>query len=304
MASYNPVIKNGAGGAIFYLGLPSATISGAMQPAPTLAAGDVKVSLDGGALNNLTTLPVVTPAAGKLVKVTLSQAETNADNIAIVFADQTSPAEWCDTVVTIQTVAANFDSLSARVPAALVGGKMDSNVGTFTAGAITAAAFTAGAIDANAIATDAIGAAELAASAVTEIQTGLATAAAIAAVQADTDDIQVRVAAVQADTDDIQARLPAALVGGKIDANVGTVTPGTIPTAVQNATELLDQAAGVEAGLTVRQALRLVAAVLFGRASGMATTTAVFRDTPNTKARVTATVDTDGNRSAVTLDPS
>ena len=46
-------------------------------------------------------------------------------------------------------------------------------------GGITTGSFAAGAINAAAIATDAIGAAELAADAVTEIQSGLATAAAL-----------------------------------------------------------------------------------------------------------------------------
>jgi hypothetical protein len=58
--------------------------------------------------------------------------------------------------------------------------------------------------DAMDLVADAVDAAALAASAVTEIQAGLATAAAVASVQADTDDIQ--------------SRLPAALVSGKIDA--------------------------------------------------------------------------------------
>lgn len=54
------------------------------------------------------------------------------------------------------------------------------------------------------IATDAVNANALAANAVTEIQSGLAT--------------QSSVDAVQADTNDIQTRLPAALVGGKMDS--------------------------------------------------------------------------------------
>lgn len=37
--------------------------------------------------------------------------------------------------------------------------------------------------------------------------------------------------AIQADTDDIQTRLPAALVGGRIDSNVGAVTAGAIAAA-------------------------------------------------------------------------
>lgn len=105
--------------------------------------------------------------------------------------------------------------------AAIANGAIDA--ATFAAGAIDAAAiadgaidaatFAAGAINAAAIAADAIGASELAADAVTEIQAGLATAAALATVQADTDNIQTR--------------LPAALVGGRMDANVSAINGAT-----------------------------------------------------------------------------
>jgi hypothetical protein len=61
-------------------------------------------------------------------------------------------------------------------------------------------------------------------------------------------------------------------------------------------------AATVEGSTTLVQTLRLLNAALGGKASGLATTTAVYRDIGDTKARITATVDADGNRSAVTLD--
>ena len=66
---------------------------------------------------------------------------------------------------------------------------------------------------------------------------------------------------------------------------------------------LLDLVNGIETSLTLRQAARVALAALAGKASGMATTTAVFRNAQaDTKNRITATVDADGNRSAVTLD--
>lgn len=65
-------------------------------------------------------------------------------------------------------------------------------------------------------------------------------------------------------------------------------------------TTVLDDA--VETSLTVRQAMRLFAAALLGKASGLATTTATFRDTNDTKNRIVATVDASGNRTAVTYD--
>lgn len=139
MPSYNPVIKNGVGGAIFYVCLPSMATPGTMQINPTLAVGDVKISLDGGAQANLTTLPVVTPAGSKQVKVTLSQAETNADNLLILFVDQTATKEWADTSVSIQT-AGNTVNLDYTVPAI--------GRGTVTSGAsatsIPTSAFTPG----------------------------------------------------------------------------------------------------------------------------------------------------------------
>lgn len=64
--------------------------------------------------------------------------------------------------------------------------------------------------------------------------------------------------------------------------------------------DILDEA--VEGSRTVRQYLRGMAAALLAKLSGAATTTVSIRDVDDTKARVTATVDADGNRTAVTLD--
>lgn len=70
---------------------------------PTLAAGDVKVSKDGGALANLNTLPSVSPASSVLVTLLLSATEMTADMVSVVFIDQTSPKEWSDLVISIPT---------------------------------------------------------------------------------------------------------------------------------------------------------------------------------------------------------
>lgn len=77
--------------------------------------------------------------------------------------------------------------------------------------------------------------------------------------------------------------------------------------AIADAT--LDRAAGVETGLTFRQAMRLIAAACSGLASGLAGTPAIYKSADiaggvvqGTKSRITATVDADGNRSAITVD--
>lgn len=60
----------------------------------------------------------------------------------------------------------------------------------------------------------------------------------------------------------------------------------------------------IENSLTVTQVLRLILAASAGKLSGAATTSVAIRDTADSKDRISATVDADGNRSAVTLDAS
>lgn len=62
---------------------------------------------------------------------------------------------------------------------------------------------------------------------------------------------------------------------------------------------MLDRANGIETGWTLRKAMRLITAVLAGKSSNGGTT---YRNVTDTKPRVTATLDGDGNRTAVTLD--
>lgn len=201
MTSYVPPIKNGAGGWIGYVSLAPRTANGQWQSNPTLASGDVKISIDGGSLTNLTTLPAVTPASSKLVKITLSQAETNGDNLTIIFSDA-SGAEWCDLTINLQTVARQIDDLaypatSGRSITVDASGNANANLvniagsavststaqlgvnvvqagaTTWSSGAITAASIASNAITAAKVATDAIGAAQLAADAVAEIADGV-----------------------------------------------------------------------------------------------------------------------------------
>jgi len=198
MADYPPK-KNAT--FVFYVSLISQANTKIAQANPTLAAGDVKVATDDAAPSNLATLPVVDADFTKRVKVSMSAAEMNGDNVTIIFNDAAG-AEWCDLTVNIQTVARQildlaFPNVSARGIDVDASGGVE--VGSFQAGAITAAAFGAGAIDnaafnvtetltanpaaggivaasfgagaidAAAIATDAIGAVELAAGAANKI---------------------------------------------------------------------------------------------------------------------------------------
>ena len=98
---YNPPNKNEA--FVFYVSLADASVPGSFKSNPTIAAGDFKVDIDGAGLNNLATLPSVSPASSIWVAITLSASEMNGDNIKVQAIDQTSPKEWNDFAVCIVT---------------------------------------------------------------------------------------------------------------------------------------------------------------------------------------------------------
>lgn len=60
----------------------------------------------------------------------------------------------------------------------------------------------------------------------------------------------------------------------------------------------------IEGTITFRQALRIFLSVLAGKSTGGGTVNLTFRDNADSKARITATVDANGNRTAMTLDGS
>lgn len=172
-------------------------------------------------------------------------------------------------------------------------------------GAITAASIATGAVDADALAADAVteiwagstfpSSSTIAGAVWNEDATGHQTQGTFGQVigdsGADTDSIwslantnldttissrasAASVAAVQTDVDDIQARLPAALVGGRIDASVGAMAAGVV-TAAAVATNAIDADAlaadavtEIWAGSTVPSAATIAGAVWNEDATG------------------------------------
>ena len=98
---------------IFYGSLVSQADTKLFKSAPTLAAGDFKVSIDGGAFANLATLPTNTPGTFS-VKFSMSAAEMTGDNILVVASDAAG-AEWCDQCWNIQTSARGIADLAFPV---------------------------------------------------------------------------------------------------------------------------------------------------------------------------------------------
>lgn len=109
MPSYFPPIKNSE--YIFYIGLINQTGDVDLVDTPTIAAGDFQVSTDGGALANLGTLPVVTPASTEMVKVTLSASEMNGDNVTFLGIDAAGD-QWNDVLINIHPTV---DTYQAKV---------------------------------------------------------------------------------------------------------------------------------------------------------------------------------------------
>lgn len=83
---------------------------------------------------------------------------------------------------------------------------------------------------------------------------------------------------------------------------VGSIAPAVNLEAASFSTYLLDEE-DVESGLTLRQALRLIAAATAGKVSGAGTSTITIRNAYADGAdRIIATVDSSGNRTAITYD--
>lgn len=128
------------------------------------------------------------------------------------------------------------------------------------------------------------------------------------------DFLDTEIAAIKAKTDNlpsdpadqsliIAATDALATLIGDLPTNAELATAlDPLPTAAENAAALMDLANGIETGLTPRQAMRLMVAALAGKLSGAATTTITIRNVGDSKDRITATVDADGNRTAVTTD--
>jgi hypothetical protein len=89
---------------------------------------------------------------------------------------------------------------------------------------------------------------------------------------------------------------------GQVSTRASQTSVDDVPTAAENAAGLLDLVDSIDTGLTLRKLLRGVSASLVGKLSGGGSTTITFRNYADTKNVLVATVDGDGNRSAITYD--
>lgn len=181
------------------------------------------------------------------------------------------------------------------------------------AGALTAAAISARLSEAALSGSGAVSQADLAV--ITQGEAALSGSGAVTATALAVSGATTTLTGSGAVTASLSAVIPAeaALSGsGTVASSTNLTGVGRLEAEILPYTELSPQALAesildqndVESGaLTVREALRLVAASVAGKVSGAETTTITFRNAvADDKNRIVATVDSNGNRTSITYD--
>lgn len=184
----------------------------------------------------------------------------------------------------VAAIETDTQDLQARVPAALVSGRIDASVGAMAAGVVTAAAVGTGAIDADALASDAV----------TEIQAGLATSSEVAAVGS---AVLTRAApgdAMDLVADAVDAAALAASAVSEIQSGLATSAEVVAVPAAVGALE--------KDGLTLLEHQGLQSGMLAGKVTGGPGHIFV-RDVGDTRNVAEIVADENGNRSVSVVTP-
>lgn len=197
--------------------LPSQTGASAASGTVNLASGGISADNEGvgellvvfSAAFVVRGAGIITGSANSTDRVTLNYGTaldftpTNGDTYARLALPGVAGMDAATLRAALGMASANMDTqlsgiqsdtndIQSRLPSALVSGRMDASVGAMASGVVTAAAVATNAIDADALASDAVA----------EIQSGLATASALATVAGYVD---TEVAAIKAKTDNLPA---------------------------------------------------------------------------------------------------
>ena len=222
-------------------------------------------------------------AAGLGLSRVDAAVSTRATQASVDTIDDFLDTEVAAILAAVDTEVAGIKAKTDNLPAspAAVGSAM-----TLAADAITSATIAAGAITSS----EAPALANLDAA----VSTRLATAGYTAPANSDITAIKAKTDNLPADPAD-ESLLEAAIATRAASGDAMTLTSAAVDA-------ILDEA--VEGTMTFRQAIRVVLAVLAGKASGAPTGPLVYRDVNDTKNRVSGAVDTYGNRTSVTIDVS
>jgi hypothetical protein len=300
------------------------TIDGGTQAAATNAPvhegnGQWSLSLTAAEMTGKIVGVLFTHADAIPVNVTLSTVQVDPDdatdlgltNLDATVSSRASQAslDTVDNFVDTEITTLISGQATILSTAAAIQAKTD-NLPASPAAVGSAMTLAPGSVTATAIATDAIDADALSADAVAAIQAGLSTldaasaatavwAAGTRTLTAGTNIVLAKGTGVTGftDLDAAGIRTAVGLASNDLDTQLGT-----LPTAAEIVTAI--GAMTVEGAITLLMSARGWNAVLLGKANGLDTSTANYRDLADTKNRVVATVDADGNRSAVTRDLS
>lgn len=216
----------------------------------------------------------------------LKSADTGATAVARTGADSD----------TLETLSDQIDTVSGYIDTEVAAIKAKTDLIPASPAAIGSAMTLTAAYDAAKTAAAAGAQMDLVnapnATAVTAIQSGLATGSAVSTVDTVVDAIKIvtdaLVTALELDGTVYrftENALEEAPTGGGTPITVNDIFTGTI-----------------EGSINLQEALMLMLAFVAGEATGGGTTTVNFRNQADTKNRISYTVDEDGNRTAVTLD--
>lgn len=291
---------------VYYV-LPFGAIAGATAP----TAVEIRQEID----NNSTQLAAIKAKTDNLPSDPADQSLVIAATTAIfdrVGAPAGASVSADIAAVKTQTAAIETDTqdIQSRLPAALVGGRMSSD-------AVAISGDTAAADNLESM-LDGTGGVTLTTALVGNITGNLSgsvgsVTGAVGSVSGAVGSVTGAVGSVTGNVGGNVVGSVASVtgnVGGNVAGSVGSVTAGVTVTTNNDKTGYRLSATGVDdihdevvdGSTTFRQSVRLQNSAAGGKISGAATTTVVIRDLADSKDRVSATVDADGNRSAVTRD--
>ena len=289
----------------------------------TISQADIRITKNGGAFaqtnnaagathdeNGYYGVPLDTTDTGTLGTLRVSVNESGALPVWQDF--MIVPANVWDSLFGADKLQVHVDEMTAGIITATV----------IADGSIDAATFAAGAINAAAIASDAITDAKVASDVTIASVTGAvgSVTGAVGSVTGNvggnvvgsTGSVVGAVGSVTGAVGSVTGAVGSVTgnVGGNVVGSVASVTAGVTVTTNNDKTGYALSTAGVDAILddtigdstiTLRQAVKVMLASLAGKLSGAATTTVSIRNVADDTNVIVATVDADGNRSAVTL---
>lgn len=284
----------------------------ALEQSAVHAAGDTTIMQDEGVDTGNTGSGFVDE--GKGYSIALTAGEMTAARVVIYVIDQTSPQVWTDAVLIIETYGNASAQHAFDLNTASTAQTGDSyavvNHASYGNAQLVRATTPANALDVSATGEAGLDFNNIkdasAPKTLTNITVPVVTAVTNGVtVATNSDKTGYSIAGTKTTLDalnditaaSVWAVATRTITGGTIDTNSDKTGYRLSATGVD---DVCDEV--IEGTLTWRQITKICLSALAGESTGGGTATLIFRDNADTKARITATVDANGNRTAMTLD--